>query len=207
VGHGPLAVDGLRLDTANRRAHDARNLAMIAESLQTVGAARSIVIDEDNTVLAGNGVTEGARLAGLTRVRVVDTDGDELIAVRRRGLTAEQKRHLAMYDNRTGELSTWDLAQLRADDMQGLDLRPFFTDDERTALLALPEAGDWQAAAAGLPTTDRAGFQQMTFVLTDAQVDAVKVALAQAKTAGPFDTGNANSNGNALAHICAAYVG
>lgn len=104
---------------------------MITEGLQQVGAARSIVIDEANVVLAGNGVLQAAGAAGVTRVLVVEATGQELIAVRRRGLSAEQKRALALYDNRTSELAEWNPEQLRADTAKGLDLAPWFSDAER----------------------------------------------------------------------------
>jgi DNA modification methylase len=123
-------------DPANRRAHNPRNIGMVVDALQQVGAARSIVIDEDNVILAGNGVTEAAAEAGITRVRVVEANGDELVAVRRTGLSAEQKRALAIYDNRTGELATWNWEQLSADQAAGLSLQPFWTPEEATALLA-----------------------------------------------------------------------
>ena len=108
---------------------------MIVDALQQVGAARSIVIDERNEVLAGNGVVQAAAAAGITRVRVIDAPGDTLIAVRRRGLTAAQKRDLALYDNRTGELAEWNAPQLEADLQAGVDLTPFFTDKELASLL------------------------------------------------------------------------
>jgi DNA modification methylase len=132
---GTTSLAALVADPQNRRLYNARNLQAIATSLQSVGAARSIVIDEDNVVLAGNGVREAATVAGLTRVRVIEADGSEVIAVRRRGLTPDQKRHLAMFDNRTAELAEWNVAQLQADAIAGLDLRPFFFDDELAALL------------------------------------------------------------------------
>ncbi len=122
-------------DPANRRAHNPRNLGMVADALREVGAARSIVIDEDDVILAGNGVTEAAAEAGITKVRVVEASGDEIIAVRRSGLSAEQKRALAIYDNRTGELATWDFEQLAADVEAGLSLQPFWTAEESKALL------------------------------------------------------------------------
>lgn len=50
-------------DPENRRKHNPRNLAMVAESLQQVGAARSIVIDENDVILAGNGVAAAAAAA------------------------------------------------------------------------------------------------------------------------------------------------
>jgi len=111
----PVTLRDLRADPQNRRAHGPRNVDMIADALRHVGAARSIVVDEHDEVLAGNGVVEAAAAAGITKVQVVEADGQTLIAVRRRGLTPEQKRALAMYDNRTAELAEWNLPQLQAD--------------------------------------------------------------------------------------------
>jgi DNA modification methylase len=132
----PTHIRDLVPDPANRRAHNPRNIGMVVDALQQVGAARSIVIDEDNVILAGNGVTEAAAEAGITKVRVIEATGDELIAVRRSGLTDEQKRALAIFDNRTGELATWDLEQLALDQGAGLSLQPFWTPEEEAALLA-----------------------------------------------------------------------
>ena len=133
----PALVSDLTPDPANRRAHNPRNIDMITESLHAVGAARSISIDEDLLILAGNGVVQAAAKAGITKLRIIDTDGDEIIAVRRRGLTPEQKRALAMYDNRTGELATWNTEQLAADLKAGLDLKPFFFENELADLFGL----------------------------------------------------------------------
>lgn len=122
-------------DSANRRAHNSRNIGLVVDSLHKVGAARSIVIDEHNVILAGNGVTEAAGEAGITKVRVIDADGNELIAVRRRGLSAAQKRDLAIYDNRAAELASWNTEQLAADLQNGEDLAQFFTEAELERLL------------------------------------------------------------------------
>jgi hypothetical protein len=99
-----------------------------------VGAARSIVIDEGDEILAGNGVVEAARQVGLSRVQVVEVDGQTLVAVRRRNLSPAQKRALALYDNRTAELAEWDTDQLAADRAAGLELQPYWTADEERAL-------------------------------------------------------------------------
>jgi hypothetical protein len=122
-------------DPENRRKHNPRNLGMVVDALHQIGAARSIVIDEDNVILAGNGVTEAAAEAGITKVQVVDVDGSTLVAVRRRGLTPEQKRALAIYDNRTAELAEWNAEQLKADMDAGLSLQPWFSEQEAEALL------------------------------------------------------------------------
>lgn len=129
-------IGQLLADPANRRKHNARNIGMVVDALQQVGAARSIVIDENNVIMAGNGVTEAAAEAGITKVRVIDAEGDELIAVRRSGLTDDQKRKLAIYDNRSGELASWDVEQLKKDAADGLDLASFFFTDELDALFA-----------------------------------------------------------------------
>lgn len=139
-------------------------------------------------------------------MRIVEGEGDELVAVRRRGLSDEEKRLLAMYDNRAGELAEWNLDRLRADQAEGLDLKPFFFAEELETLVGLPSAETWAESAGALPQGDRSGFQHVTFVLTDAQVAIVRAAVVTAKARGDFGaTGNENANGNALARICESY--
>jgi len=98
----------LKSDPRNARRHTPRNVGLIEDALHEVGAGRSIVIDENNVVLAGNATIEAAASAGIERVQIVDTDGETLIAVRRTDLTAKQKQRLALLDNRTAELAEWD---------------------------------------------------------------------------------------------------
>ncbi len=132
----PKHIRDLVGDPKNRRKHNPRNVGMVVDALHKVGAARSIVIDEDNVILAGNGVIDAAGEAGITKVQVVDVDGSTIVAVRRKGLTDQQKRELAIYDNRTAELADWNLEQIRADMAAGEDLSAFFHEDELAALLA-----------------------------------------------------------------------
>lgn len=66
---------------------------------------------------------------------------------------------------------------------------------------------DWDEAMGALPDGDKAPFEQMTFTVSTRQAETIREALAQAKGAGAFaDTGNENSNGNALARIAEAYL-
>ena len=118
-------LSDLHQDPKNARAHNPRNVGMIADALREVGAARSGVIDEDGRILAGNATWEALAEAGIERVRVVKADGNEWVVVQREGLTEEQKRRLALYDNRAAELADWDpeiLAELAQDDglLEGL---------------------------------------------------------------------------------------
>jgi hypothetical protein len=106
-------VADIKRDPANARAHTARNIGLITDSIEQCGFGRSILIDEDDTLIAGEGAVEAAMHAGLRKVRIIDTEGDEIIAVRRTNLTPEQKRKLAIYDNRANELSEWNPDVLR----------------------------------------------------------------------------------------------
>jgi len=136
-----MQLSDLKPDPQNRRKHTPRNLGMLADALREVGASRSIVIDETGEVLAGNGVVEAASTVGLSKVQVVEADGETIVAVRRRGLTVEQKRALALYDNRVAELAEWNWDQLGADQVAGLTLEPWFTDAELAAGLKMLKTG------------------------------------------------------------------
>jgi len=133
-----MHIGDLTPDHANARKHNPRNIGMLVESLQEVGAARSIVIDEHGRVLAGNGTIDAAAQAGIERVVVVDADGETIVAVRRTGLSEEQKRRLALFDNRTAELATWDVEQLQA--LTVVDLAGLFTAAEIDSLVTAEQA-------------------------------------------------------------------
>ena len=137
-------IGQLKSDPKNTRKHNPRNIGMIVDSLHEVGAARSIVIDEDDVILAGNGTVEAAGEAGIERVRVIEADGEEIIAVRRRGLTKPQKRRLSLFDNRTAELADWDAEALLQSTKDGISLDGIFTEQEAEKLLrdVLPPSVD-----------------------------------------------------------------
>lgn len=94
----------LTLDPRNARKHSARNLSTIERSLKEVGGGRSILVDGDNIIRAGNGVYTKAQSLGL-RVRVVDAKPDELIAVRRTDLRGKQAIRAAVLDNLAADSS------------------------------------------------------------------------------------------------------
>lgn len=135
----PTSLADLRPDPANARRHTPRNVGTIVDALHAVGAARSIVVDEDGVILAGNATVQAAAEAGIHRVQVVEADGNTLIAVRRSGLTPAQKRRLALADNRAAELAEWDPAQLAAFlEEDATALEGLFHDDELARLLGDP---------------------------------------------------------------------
>jgi DNA modification methylase len=134
------SVKDLKSDHKNARRRTDRSASLIAESLKRFGAARSIVIDEDGRILAGNGTVEGAKKAGIDKLRIIEAEGDELIAVRRAGLSEDEKVGLALADNRSSDLSEWDHEMLRQLSEEH-DLTPWFEDDELLAEVLEPEEG------------------------------------------------------------------
>ena len=203
--------DGIQPDRKNANKGTERGRYMVEASLRETGAGRSILLDKDGRIIAGNKTFEAASDIGLP-VRVVETDGTELVAVKRTDLDLDDDtgtaRKLAYYDNRASEISlSWDAEQMLADLGAGLDLSAMFRQDELDELIASAQAPDWGAAFGNVPQEDRAPFQQMTFTLHDTQAEQVKRAITAAGKLGDFtDSPNQNSNGNALAFICETFV-
>jgi DNA modification methylase len=143
------SIKDLKSDHKNARKRTDRSAKLIAESLQRYGAARSIVIDEDNRILAGNGTIEGAKTAGIQNIRVIETDGTEIIAVKRTGLTEDEKIGLALADNRTSDLSDWDKDMLQQLSEEH-DIAPWFDADDLAEILGTVE----ELPAEGLTDAD-----------------------------------------------------
>ena len=128
------SISDLRSDHKNARKRTDRSAALIKESITRYGAARSIVIDEENRILAGNGTIEGAKAAGIKNVRIIETEGDEIIAVKRTGLTEDQKIGLALADNRTSDLSEWDKEMLHQLSEEH-DITPWFEAEDLAEIM------------------------------------------------------------------------
>jgi 16S rRNA G966 N2-methylase RsmD len=143
------SIDNLKTDHKNARKRTDRSAKLISESLQRYGAARSIVIDENNRILAGNGTIEGAKAAGIKNVRVIETDGSEIIAVKRTGLSEDEKVGLALADNRTSDLSDWDKDMLQQLSEEH-DIAPWFDADDLAEILGTVE----ELPAEGLTDAD-----------------------------------------------------
>jgi hypothetical protein len=197
-------------DHANANKGTERGRYALEASLRKYGAGRSILIDRNGRIIAGNKTAETAADVGIDDVIVVQTDGKQIVAVQRTDLDLDSKeaRELAYADNRVGQLDLdFDAEQILADLTAGVDLSALWRQDELDALIAELTPPDWGAGFSGAPTEDRAPFQQMTFTLHDTQAEQVKRAMAAAGKLGDFtDSPNQNSNGNALAFICETFL-
>jgi hypothetical protein len=142
-----MQVADLKHDKKNARRRTARGHEVIEHSLRELGAGRSILIDKNGTIIAGNGVIESAEKAGITEVQIIPSDGSKIIAVQRLDLcldTDPKARQLAIADNRAGELAEWVPENLK-DLASDLDLKPFFSESELTKITATdnqPEPGE-----------------------------------------------------------------
>ena len=96
-------IDELKFDDKNFNKHTEYGMSLLEKSLRENGAGRSILIDKDNNIIAGNGIIEAAGSVGLEKIKIVETNGDEIIAVKRTdiALDSEQGRQMALADNAT----------------------------------------------------------------------------------------------------------
>lgn len=85
---------------------------LMERSFRELGAGRSILVDRDGCIIAGNKSQLAAMAAGIKSVRVIETEGDELIAVKRADLSLDSKdgRELAYADNLTTQVKLATLA-------------------------------------------------------------------------------------------------
>jgi len=182
----------------NPRQITAEAVQRLAESIERdpeFMELRPIIVDADGIIVAGNQRYRAIKQLGKKEipdewVRQADT------------LTEEQRRRFILVDNSIPGMSgDWDVDLLANEwELPELQDMGFSLDDLGLDIQEeeMPE----------MSNREKAPIQQMTFTLHDEQVEVVKDALQKAKDAGPFvDTGNENSNGNALARIAEAYRG
>ena len=104
-------IDELRFDDKNFNKHTARGMSLLEKSLRELGAGRSILIDKDNNIIAGNGIVEAAGQIGLDDMQIVETDGTKLVAVKRTDMSIDsvEGRKMAAADNATAAADLeWD---------------------------------------------------------------------------------------------------
>ena len=133
-------------DDHNFNAGTEKGREMIEKSFRELGAGRSILLDKNNRIIAGNKSQQAAIATGITKVRIVDTEGDEIVAVRRRDVDLDSKvgRELAFADNATQQVSlAWDEAELQqAAQDYGLDIADFGFDIEDLPQVTFPTGDD-----------------------------------------------------------------
>ena len=156
----------LKQDSHNYRKHSDTNKARIKKSIDEAGLGRSVVIDADNVLIAGNGVQQV--IDKDTPVKVVETDGTELVVVKRTDLHTDDPRRktLALADNATSDDVEWDAEALledwAVDDLQGWGVMDEVTDLGQDGV-DLSDLGIDTVAKNG---ESKSGMSAITFVFT-----------------------------------------
>jgi hypothetical protein len=128
-----MLIKELNFDKRNANKGTARGRKALDQSLKSYGAGRSILIDKNNKIIAGNKTIESATEQGFDNVRVIETDGTEIIAVKRTDLSLDDKkaRGLALADNRVAQLDLdWSAEELSKCSIDGVIDDLFFTQEE-----------------------------------------------------------------------------
>lgn len=99
----------LRPWAKNARTHSKMQVKQIADSIRSFGFTNPILIDNANTILAGHGRVEAAKLLGMT----------EVPCVRLEHMTPEQKRAYVIADNKLALNAGWD-DEILAEELRGL---------------------------------------------------------------------------------------
>jgi hypothetical protein len=182
-----LPISKLIPDRKNARRRTPRSRDMLARSMEEFGAARSIVVDENGRVVAGNGTAEAAINAGIDRVLFIPSDGNTLIAVQRFDLSETEKISLALADNRTGDTSEFDgamLAQLVEEDAQ-LDVSPWFSEEEFAALVAGDQVDEDETEPPAPPSKPDSGLEIKLQFATQEEFNRFGTLLVQLAAALP----------------------
>ena len=84
---------------------------ILEKSLSKLGAGRSVLVDKDGRLIAGNKTALKCAEIGIDRAIIVETTGDELVVVKRTDISLDSKqgRELALADNKVGQANlAWD---------------------------------------------------------------------------------------------------
>lgn len=94
-----LRVDELRHPEKNVRRHSRKQIEEMKRSLDAFEQFKHVVVDENNTILCGNGLVMAMREMGKEEAEVIKYEG----------LTENQKKKLMIADNQIASLGTDDM--------------------------------------------------------------------------------------------------
>jgi hypothetical protein len=180
----------------NPNTHPAKQVDALAKSLTEFTQIKNVVI-WNNRIIAGHGVIEAAKKAGLLTLEAQDISH----------WPEDKATAFMLADIRLPDMAIVDesvMAETLRAIEQPLDIPGF--DEDFLDSIGVPDSSTWEDAFKNLPDGEKSPFTQMTFTLHDTQIEQVKNAIAIAKGLGAFSTENENSNGNAIARICEMFT-
>jgi hypothetical protein len=98
-----IPIESVKTNPRNAKRHPARQIALIAENIKKFGFNHPVLIDEDYRLLGGHARIAAAHLLTLKEVPVL----------RLANLSPQEKRAVALADNKLSELGHWDVEMLR----------------------------------------------------------------------------------------------
>ena len=109
-----LPIGDLRPWKRNARTHSRKQIRQIADSIETFGFTNPVLVDGENSILAGHGRVAAARHLGMERVP----------CLRHEYMTEAQKRAYVLADNKLALNAGWDeeLLALELGELLDLDL-------------------------------------------------------------------------------------
>jgi ParB-like chromosome segregation protein Spo0J len=182
-------------DNARRHADD-RDLPVLMESLRRFGQRKPIVAKRlyrgsANAVIAGNGTLRAAQSLGWTHIAVAWFEGSD-----------DDARAYALVDNRSAELSEWNLEQLAA---QLADLST--SDTDLPGLLGWDDSSfaaligaQWEAPSAEPLPTDGAPEPTIAITVTRSQHAVIAGAIDRVRQ---NERDRSMTDGRCLELICA----
>jgi len=99
-----VSLSVLKTPEKNTRIHPPKQLEEVRRSLKKWGQYKNIVIDENNFILAGNGLVEAMKLEGMKKA-------DAIVLY---DLPENEKKKLMMADNKTAGLGVDDIRNIEA---------------------------------------------------------------------------------------------
>lgn len=130
----------------NPRKATRRSQSLLEQSFEQNGAGRSVLLAANGDILAGNHATETyANIMDNDNVLVVDTDGTQLVAVRRQDIpdaNDPRAQRLILADNRASDVADYDAEVLAAmlQEDQALVGEFYWPNELETILKSLSEA-------------------------------------------------------------------
>lgn len=187
-------IADLTPDGDNFNKHTEFGQKLLEDSLRKFGAGRSVLVDRNGNIIAGNSTTETAAAIGMEDVEVVKTDGKKLVVVQRTDLDLDspEGRELALADNMTA-LKGIDLDLDKVRETLGDDLAKAWGME----IISPDQFGD----TFSLPDGEKSGIVTVSLMMAKEQADVFKKALKDAQSLEEYKYietfGNSNQSGNA----------
>jgi len=106
-----LKIDDIKTYEKNARTHPKKQIELLAENIKRFGFTTPVLVDKDNTLIAGHGRLEALKSMGKT----------EVPSVRLEHLTPQEVKALRLADNQLAQMSEWEM-DLVIEELKDLDV-------------------------------------------------------------------------------------